>query len=143
MTERERELLEPGRFTEPVVFHSSRAAFSIGLKEAGLSVSEGAGLAGHGDLATHVEYRRDRYTPRTVPEGALPDLASLSGNAESIFGVALMGSAEPNKGHQVAFIPLTASSESPDYPAITDTYLRAQKDSNLRPLAPEANALSS
>jgi integrase len=133
MTERERELFLSGRYTEPVVFHSSRAAFSIGLKEAGLSVSEGAARAGHGDLATHIEYRRDRGTPRTVPAAALPDLATLTGKAESIFGSAV-------KGHQVANISESETVDDSERAVISEGLLRARKDSNLRPLASESPA---
>jgi hypothetical protein len=131
MTERERELFLPGRYTEPVVFHSSRAAFAIGLKEAGLSVSEGAARAGHGDLPTHVIYRRDRETPRTVPESALPDLGALVGKAGSIFG-------SGNKGHQVANTADELFEMPTDSSLDSATYLRARKDSNLRPLASES-----
>lgn len=123
MTGRERELFLPGKYTEPVDFHSWRRSFAIGMQDAGMGLSHGAALAGAGP-ETHKLYRRDRGTARQVPAQALPDLSGVAG---ALFGHSMAENAEGG-------FPMTLDSETD-----SATYTRARKDSNLRPSASECD----
>jgi len=71
-TARERELLEPGEFTQPVEFHSFRRAFKQALAEAGMELSAQMALSGATDVKAHQRYLANTGKARTVPAAALP-----------------------------------------------------------------------
>jgi len=115
LTPRERELFEETEFTRPVDFHSWRRAFNQALADAGVNAQQAQALAGHASLDAHARYLVNTSRAREIPENALPRLT-----------VGTLG-AQPS-AHR-----MLDAAYSP----------RAREDSNLRPLAPEANALSS
>lgn len=102
-----------------VDFHSFRRAFVTATtsKRAGLSMAESMRLSDHSDPATHARYRRDEGH-RVIPGAVLP---RLSNTGEK--GGLGSGAAETSE----------ASIQNPQR-----FQRRAQKDSNLRPMAPEA-----
>lgn len=120
MTPRERELFVPARYTEPVNFHSWRRAWSQGLERVGVDIVLGGALTGQ-TAAMQAHYRQNSRRAKSIPAESLPDLTG------GIFGQGLDNNP---KG-----VGLTES----DYPEVSATSLRARKDSNLRPLASEAD----
>ncbi len=106
--------------TLPVDFHSFRRAFNTALAEAGLNVQRAMVLAGHSDAKTHLRYVMRTSAMRTVPDAALPMLAPMTAG-------------ESSRAVTIAYIP----SEN------LEQFQRATQESNLRPTAPEAVALSS
>jgi len=106
--------------TKPVDFHSFRRAFNTALAEAGVNVQKAMALAAHSDAKTHMRYVMNTRSMRTIPEAALPPLPSV---------LAVQSSA-----------PVTIDPMTDHKP---EEFQRAQQDSNLRPTAPEAVALSS
>jgi hypothetical protein len=106
--------------TLPVDFHSFRRAFNTALAAAGVNVQLAMKLAGHADERTHMRYVMDAPEMRRIPEAAIPRL-NPSGRSATGFAT--------DRGRN----PVGK---------VTKT-LRATQDSNLRPSAPEADALSS
>jgi integrase len=115
LTPRERELFEETDYTRPVDFHSWRRAFNQALADAGVNAQQAQALAGHASLDAHARYLANTSKAREIPAGALPRLTV---------------------GHSRCPSPTQPDHEGAEF-------LRAREDSNLRPLAPEANALSS
>jgi integrase len=106
--------------TRPVDFHSFRRAFNTALAEAGINVQTAMALAAHSDARTHMRYVMKTTVMRTIPDAVLPRLPGFL-PVESSAPRRLPTSAEKNpKGFQCA-----------------------TGDSNARPTAPEAVALSS
>jgi integrase len=107
-------------FTRPVDFHSFRRAFNTALAEAGINVQRSMALASHSDARTHMLYVMETTVMRTIPDEALPRLSL-------VLPVQSSGSGR---------LP-TSPPKNPEQ------FQRATQDSNLRPTAPEAVALSS
>lgn len=124
LTERERVLFTERPFTLPVDFHSWRRAWSQALMRVGVNVQTSAAITGHAaDLRGHVRYLATTAGEMSVPVGVVPDLS-----AKTIFG------REPANITGVANLPLSDSSVD------SATSECARKDSNLRPLASEAES---
>ncbi len=70
-----RELHEETATTRPVHFHAMRAAYATALARAGVNEQTAHLLTGHSDSKVHQRYL-DRTTVRTLPEAAVPLLAS-------------------------------------------------------------------
>jgi integrase len=79
MTRRERELFEETAETLPVDFHSWRRAYNQALAEAGVTLQQAQGLAGHASLDAHALYLASAETTRHMPAGALPSAKQLAG----------------------------------------------------------------
>ncbi|MEO6419640.1 MAG: tyrosine-type recombinase/integrase, partial [Polyangiaceae bacterium] len=62
--------------TLPVDFHSFRRAFASALAEAGVNVQHAMHLTAHSDPRVHARYVMDTVAMRTIPEAALPPVAS-------------------------------------------------------------------
>lgn len=125
LTEREREIFVPGKYTEPVDFHSWRRAFAQALAEAAVPAQLGAALSGHNDLATHALYLKNSRKARAMPAGSVP---------------AQLGSGGPTFGWTVTKSPSDAASAADDSALLTEGYERARVDSNHRHPAPEADS---
>jgi hypothetical protein len=93
MTERERELFLPGRYTEPWSFIRARQRFRSASRRRACRSRRAQRGRGTEISRLTSSIGGIEAGPRTVP--ALPDLAALTGKAESIFGSAI-------GGHQVA-----------------------------------------
>ena len=98
-------------------FHSWRRKFVQALTDIGLNAQQAQKLAGHADLAAHERYLRNTTRTLVIPSEALPDLTSTVCPSRC-------RNSKP-RIHNQALIQYATS------------------DSNARPLAPEANALSS
>ncbi len=106
--------------TRPVDFHSFRRAFNTALAEAGINVQTAMALAAHSDARTHMRYVMKTTVMRTIPEAVLPRLSGALSTAQS-----------------------SRSGRLPPSPKINpERFQRATQESNLRPTAPEAVALS-
>ncbi len=105
--------------TLPVDFHSFRRAFNTALAEAGVNVQHAMHLAGHGDARTHMRYVMQTSALGTIPDAALPKLPAILA-VESSRLVTNHGGPKMNP----------------------ERFQRATQESNLRPTAPEAVALS-
>ena len=116
MTDRERVLFTETESTLPVDFHSWRRAFNQALADAGVNAQQAQALAGHSTMAAHERYLRNTQHARSIPVEALPRVLV---------------------GPTVSASPMLKPSEE------DPVSQRARKDSNLRPTAPEAVALSS
>jgi integrase len=126
MTDRERELFEDTEHTRPVDFHSWRRAYVQALAEAEVNAQQAAALAGHASLAAHGRYLANTAKARELPAAALPKL-----------GVSVLTGANDSTS-------APTSTESPKLAAGAEAFSsRAHVDSNHRPSAPEADALSS
>ena len=84
-----------------------------------MNVQRAMVLAGHSDAKTHLRYIMRTVAMRTVPDAALPVLTPMK-------------ALESSRPVTIAYIP----SENPEQ------FRRATQESNLRPTAPEAVALS-
>jgi integrase len=113
---------EQGR-TLPVDFHSFRRAYNTALAASGINVQHSMRLAGHSDARTHMKYVMDTPALQVMPEAALPVLP-----AEMTF----------ETSRAVTIQQHTKKKTKKD-----EQYQRATQESNLRPTAPEAVALSS
>ncbi len=121
------ELYEETTYTLPLDFHGFRRLFATRSGAAGVPVQVSAALANHADLATHQRYILDQDPVyRRIPAGVVPPLPTLSVSATV-------------SGHEPS---CTAMSDGGAAEEIAES-LRATQDSNLRPSAPEADALSS
>jgi integrase len=105
--------------TLAVDFHSFRRAYNTALAASGINVQHAMRLAGHSDPRTHMGYVMDTAALRTIPAAALPVLPTAM-TVESSRSVTIHG------GTQVK----------------PEQFQRATQESNLRPTAPEAVALS-
>jgi hypothetical protein len=121
--------------TLAVDFHSFRRAFTTGLAVSGVNVQTAMALAGHSDVEIHMRY----VLPATLvtPAGALPQLAPQPTEPEP--PVVLQAPGPPFR---------SSAGAKPDnliarLTEILNDLTRARQDSNLRPTAPEAVALSS
>jgi site-specific recombinase XerD len=102
-----------------VDWHSFRRAFATSLAEANVSEQRAMHLTAHADSKVHARYVLETQAMQIIPDAAVPLLpTSLAG----------MVTAVPNRSG--------LESETP-------VFRRARQDSNLRPTAPEAAALSS
>lgn len=118
-TIRWRELFETTDYTLPVDFHSWRRAFAQALADAGANAQTAAILAGHSSLQAHQRYLQQSSRMRALPAGAAPDIQlSFAKNSGRTSGTVLDAEEKAER--------LWADA------------LRARKDSNLRPSAPEA-----
>lgn len=123
MTAREKELFTEMRYTSPVDFHSHRRAFAQALDRAGANLQTSLALTAHGgDGRTHALYVANGSREREIPAGAVPAL-DITGKS--------------NYGRSVANIRGGGRMTTSDLPSVSSTSKRAQKDSNLRPTAPE------
>jgi integrase len=106
--------------TRPVDFHSFRRAFNTALAEAGVNVQHAMHLAAHGDAKTHMRYVMRTAAMRSIPDAALPPFLPM----------ALLESSQPVTIH-------------PDLKEKDQSFRYARRDSNPRPMASKATALSS
>jgi Phage integrase family len=102
-----------------VDFHSFRRAFNTALAEAGVNLQTAMALAAHSDAKTHMGYVMKTKAMRTIPEAALPLLPAV---------LAVQSSRPQTIGRGIEKNP--------------EGNQRATQESNLRPTAPEAVALS-
>jgi integrase len=131
--------------TLPVDFHSFRRAFNTALAEAGVNMQKAMALAAHGDERTHMRYVMGTTAMRTIPAEALPSLPDE---------LPVESSHHSANGHRKAIVGHVhdAPTGLESSRAVTIAYMaeknreqlrRATEDSNFRPTAPEAVALSS
>ena len=106
--------------TLPVDFHSFRRAFNTALAEAGVNVQQAMHLAAHSDAKTHMRYVMRTAAMRAIPDAALPALRAST----------LLESSRPVTNH-----PRAAKK--------AQSIQHARTDSNRRPVASKATALSS
>jgi integrase len=106
--------------TLPVDFHSFRRAFNTALAEADVNLQKAMVLASHADAKTHMKYVARTRRMRSLPAAALPSLPH-----------ALL--VESSRPVTIAYM----ASENPE------GYPHARRDSNPRPMASKATALSS
>jgi len=72
LTPREVELLEGGKYTRPVDFHSWRRAYAQALAEAGVNIHAAMALTGHRSIGVHCLYLNNPLRAKAMPEAALP-----------------------------------------------------------------------
>jgi len=113
--------------TLPVDFQSFRRAFNTALAEAGVNVQRAMALAAHSDSKTHMRYVMNTIAMRTIPAGALPRLPSA--RTSSVDDSRLESSR-----------PVTNRPVAENKP---ERFRHARRDSNPRPVASKATALSS
>ncbi len=128
--------------TRAVDFHSFRRAFASAMARSNLNLQTSMAAAGHADPATHARYLEE--TTITVPASALPaspkpmtqpPVAQQPGSFDQMVAAlvaALRAPIDPRVGSNAV------SAEVIDPPIPESFHGRAQKDSNLRPTAPEA-----
>ncbi len=105
--------------TRPVDFHSFRRAFNTALAEAGINVQTSMAVAAHSDARTHMRYVMRTTVMRTIPDAVLPRLPGFL----------------PVESSRAGRLPTPPEKN-------LEQFQRATQDSNLRPTAPEAVALS-
>jgi hypothetical protein len=66
--------------TLPVDFHSFRRAFNTALAESGVNLQRAMHVAGHSDAKTHMRYVMRGSGMRSIPAGALPQIAASAGS---------------------------------------------------------------
>lgn len=135
-TAAERKLFEEGKYTLPVDFHSWRRAWSRALMKAGVNVQTAAAMTGHaGDLKAHGRYVTTLDEKLSVPAGAVPALLIAPQEFGSPTRSGSENTAKVGFGQLSAKTPDCQDSKEGDSSMISR---RARKDSNLRPLASEA-----
>jgi len=115
LTPRECELFEGTTHVKPVDFHSWRRAFAQALADSGSTAQQAQQLTGHASLSAHQRYLVNTSRMRQLPAGALPDLTVRAWPVPQL----------ESRFHETA------------------SFLRAPKDSNLRPSDSKSDALSS
>jgi site-specific recombinase XerD len=101
-----------------VDWHSFRRAFATSLAESGVNEQRAMHLTAHSDSKVHARYVQETQAMQVIPAAAIPALPALSLPAKDVV---------TERGER--------SKKRPEF-------WRARQDSNLRPTAPEAVALS-
>jgi integrase len=112
--------------TLPVDFHSFRRAFNTALAEADVTLQKAMALAAHSDARTHMRYVMRTTMMRTIPDDVLPRLPA------TLPGLAAVRPEQSSGAETIRSGPLKNPQQ----------FQRATQESNLRPTAPEAVALS-
>ena len=107
---------------QPWVLYSFRHTFLTRLGESGCDAWTLARIAGHSSIAISSRY------VHPSEDAVLNAMAKLGGH---------------KIGHSGEVTEIVAQQESPQLAEKNETYWRARRDSNSRPIAPEAIALSS